>query len=567
MSYSCDYSAGGGNNPRWIPDAAWVTGQTGGGGSGFTISANGLSDNGSTTVCLGGTLDQNTGIDGDSYTYAFSATSMSAICLGGADVYIGDQLGNTSGTFLFGCGVSCVQVGALDICLRANNDGDIKHCVNSTSCHIFCGGDIYMPDVATCTSETNVLYINAAGKISSGATSGGGSSAGASGDTQLSNGSGGFICSIAGDLKQISGGSWVQGLSSCVVGSNSCVSEVHGWLNTIENSQYSYAFGYGNCICATPTFPGGNYGTFIAGTTNYDQSDEGSNVLIGYSNSVFCDGYISVLLGNNNRACCTNGVGGATYAMLMGDTNCGEGVGPVAIGYGNFACDYGYAIGYNNFAEGQLSAAIGYGNSTCPGAIAAVAIGDGGIIYSGACSAMVHGYGAIGEVASERASSAGGVTNSDFGTCHTFSRGYTREINFFGYTSGTTGGCNLAQLMTKYCPAGGGAHCCCFFNLTPRRHAMGFHINVTGTDLTNNDSASFFFEGAIKMNDSGGTVSWVGTPSCTAYCDSGFNVNAQIYANNTDKRLDICVTGETATCIGWAATLWGTQIRKVNVDG
>ena len=357
----------------------------------------------------------------------------------------------------------------------------------------------------------------------------------------------------------------IRDSSSCVVGSNSCVSEVHGWLNTIENSQYSYVFGYGNCICATSGFPGGNYGTFIAGTQNYDQSDEGSNVLMGYGNSAFCDAYISVALGNGNRFCCENGVGGVTYGIALGDANCLWGIGSVGIGYANGACDYAYAMGYTNLAEGELSATIGYGNTTCKGAIGAIAIGDGGTIYSGACSAMVHGYGAIGETPSERASSAGGVQNSDYGTCHTFSIGYTREINFFGYTSGTT--TPLPHLMTEYKSCGGGIRVCRYFNLTPRRHALGFQINVTGTDLTNNDSASFFFEGAIKMNDSGGTVSWVGTPTKTAYCDAGFNVNANIFANNTDKRLDICVTGETSTCIGWAATLYGTQIRKSNVDG
>ena len=213
-------------------------------------------------------------------------------------------------------------------------------------------------------------------------------------------------------------------------------------------------------------------------------------------------------------------------------------------------------IGYANFVEDELAVGIGYSNNLHIGAIAAVAIGDGNTACSGACGAFAHGACSIAEVPAERVGAAGGVGDSAYGGSAIRTLGSTREINFFGYTSGATS--PVAQLQTY-------RHATFtdrYFDLTPRLHAMGFQINVTGTDLTNNDSASFFFEGAIKMSGSGGTVSFVGTPTCTAYCDSGFNVNAQIYANNTDKRLDICVTGETATCIGWAATLYGTQIRK-----
>lgn len=54
MKYSADYSSSGGADPRWIPDAAWVTGQTSGGG-GITwagTTANGVATYvNSSTVC------------------------------------------------------------------------------------------------------------------------------------------------------------------------------------------------------------------------------------------------------------------------------------------------------------------------------------------------------------------------------------------------------------------------------------------------------------------------------------------------------------------------------------
>lgn len=525
---------------------------TGGGGSGFTASANGLTDDG-TTVCLGGTLTNNTSICGDN-TYAFSATCMSNICLGTQGIIrVGDSTGAGDTTYIYGCGTSSVSVGPSDVVICSNADGDILYCINksaSDGCHVFCTGCFVMCDLPAKVAETNILYVDSAGKISSGVTTS--ISAGASGDTQLSDGSGGFICSPIGDMTQISGGSLLYGISNSVTGPSTCINEAHGWSNSLENSWYSYAFGYNNCICRTS---GGVYATFIAGDTNYDNCSFGNNVLMGYGNTAWHEAYISVALGNQNALCCDPS-GGVNYGIALGDSNCLWGVGPVGIGYANGACDYAYALGYTNDAEGELSAAIGYGNVTCVGAIGAIAIGDSNMVCSGACGAMAHGSGGLAEVPSERVSSAGGVGDSQFGGSSIHSRGYTKEINFFGYTSGTTS--PVAHLQTYRSASFTDK----YFDLTPRLHAMGFQINVTGTDLTNNDSASFFFEGAIKMSGSGGTVSFVGTPSCTAYCDSGFNVNAQIYANNTDKRLDICVTGETATCIGWAATLYGTQVRK-----
>jgi hypothetical protein len=50
LEYAADYSASGGTDPRWIPDAGWVTGST------LIDAANGLSTNGSGIVLLGGDL-------------------------------------------------------------------------------------------------------------------------------------------------------------------------------------------------------------------------------------------------------------------------------------------------------------------------------------------------------------------------------------------------------------------------------------------------------------------------------------------------------------------------------
>jgi len=151
-----------------------ISGGTGG-GSGFTISNNGLCDNGSTTVGLGGTLLNDTTISGGD-SFAFSATCMTNICLdtNGGTVSINQSNGGGTNSVIYGCG-SCVSVGATNVVIQPNFAGNVTQNISGAGCHIFSGGDVYMPDLATCTSETNVLYVNAAGQISSGATGGGGS--------------------------------------------------------------------------------------------------------------------------------------------------------------------------------------------------------------------------------------------------------------------------------------------------------------------------------------------------------------------------------------------------------
>jgi len=463
-----------------------------------------------------------------------------------------------------GSSASATQAGSLNLCGGTNgaagSGGDVS-IVGGTSVS-GSAGRVIMTNLPAKSSETCGIYIDGSGNLSTGLISGGsggGSSAGVSGDTQFSDGSSGFVTSNIGTHRQITGGSLIQGLTNTITGTYNCLNEAHGWSNSIENSFYSYTFGYGNCICGGLTFQ--NYGSFLAGDSNYDQSCSGTNVLLGYGNNAYAGSYVSVALGNGNELCC--GGGGASGAVALGDSNQVFDNSSIALGYANIACNYAYAMGYTNDAYGELSVAIGYGNRTCVGAIAAVAIGDEGIVYSGACSAMAHGYRAKAEVKSERVASAGDVTTSCYGGAAIANQGMTREINFFGYTSGATS--PISTLVTKHCPAGAGLFYCDFFNLTPRLHALGFNITVTATDLTNNDSAAFFFEGLIKSSGSGGTASFVGVPSKTCYVDAGFGVNADIVANDTDKRLDINVTGETSTCIGWAATLWGTQIRKTNV--
>jgi len=77
-----------------IPNAGWVTGQTGGGGSGFTIACNGLHSAGQ-TVGLGGDLTGDTYINlNNKYLFITGGTDFFGLTVGQSDACIGDYNGN-----------------------------------------------------------------------------------------------------------------------------------------------------------------------------------------------------------------------------------------------------------------------------------------------------------------------------------------------------------------------------------------------------------------------------------------------------------------------------------------
>ena len=97
------------------------------------------------------------------------------------------------------------------------------------------------------------------------------------------------------------------------------------------------------------------------------------------------------------------------------------------------------------------------------------------------------------------------------------------------------------------------------------QHKSGwaFKVKVVGVK-DDGSSAAFFFEGCIQRK-SDTSVSFAGTPLKTSYIDASLTgVDAAVIANNTDKRLDIQVTGLAETNIRWTAvvdvaqSVWGS---------
>lgn len=107
----------------------------------------------------------------------------------------------------------------------------------------------------------------------------------------------------------------------------------------------------------------------------------------------------------------------------------------------------------------------------------------------------------------------------------------------------------------------------CLTKYPSHRHhtAMSFDACVTGVEAVSGATVSFFFEGAIKRV-SGGTISFVGTPAKVSYKDTVLSTaDANVYANNTNKRLDICVCGLTSKNIMWSAVVNSAEIVAIKV--
>jgi len=436
-------------------------------------------------------------------------------------------------------------------------------CCNATGGHVILRGGsticlagattgrIIMDTLPAKAAETNVLYIDGSGQISCGAAGGGGgSSAGVSGDTQFSDGSSGFVVTNSGVARNVDLGSYVLGVSNYVSGTT--YSLIVGEGNEACDTYESFIGGYYNCH-AGGFFPGldiiygenncdlvNGYGNAIFGSYNCLACSNVYNIVAGSNNYVYCAGS-SAIFGDSNEIC-----SGSTYALVAGQQNCVlcDAGYVMVLGDNNRMCsDFAYILGSYNYIEecSWNSTALNWNNCVC---------------YC-VRGAMAHGNLSVAEVAHERTTGAGKFYYTEPNLVN--HRTNTREINFFHQTTGTT---DTRDLLTYYCHHSNPAtRQCEHFPLTPNS-TLAFKAQIVGQRISDGLSGSWFFEGVVKRNVAN-TVSFVGTPTVTCYLDTGFTGCACICANNTDKRLDLAVTGMTSTSIGWSATLWGTQVTKV----
>ena len=460
--------------------------------------------------------------------------------------------GNGNGTSNSGYGGDvCLIGGNAASSLGANCSGGTVVITAGAGINAGVSGRVRMTNLPVKSSETCGIYIDGSGNLSTGLISGGsgGSSAGVSGDTQFSDGSSGFVVTNSGIARNVDLGSYVLGVSNIVSGTT--YSLILGESNVAHDTYESFIGGYFNCQGGGGFFPGLD---LIYGENNCDMSSGYGNQIFGSYNCFCKSNTYSMVGGYANFACCS-------YASLIfGDTNCLLDGGSYDIMLGNQNCitgsSYGITIGDNNILCSDFAYILGSYNTIEECSWNSTALNWNNCVCYCVRGAMAHGNRSVAEVAHERTTGAGSFYFSEPNLLPL--RSNTREINLFHQTTGTT---DTRDLLTYYCHhANPATRQYEYFCLTSGS-TLAFKAQIVGQRLSDGLSGTWFIEGAVKRNIAN-NVSFIGTPTVTCYIDGGFTGCACVCANNTDKRLDLSVTGMTSTTIGWSGTIYGTQVTK-----
>ena len=146
-------------------DNIYLSGATGGGGGGLSATNNGLCDNG-TTVGLGGTLsDATTTIAGGGNS--LSLPNLSGMAITGTS-FFAFRLCSTSGN------ACSIQLDAQTSTVKLIGCAGSFLAVGNGVCLDDSGGSYYLCNLPAKSTETNVLYVAANGKVACGAAGGGG---------------------------------------------------------------------------------------------------------------------------------------------------------------------------------------------------------------------------------------------------------------------------------------------------------------------------------------------------------------------------------------------------------
>jgi len=185
LSYGGDYSAYGSSNPRWIPDAGWVTGQTSGAlsWSGNTVNAVGTYVNSNTIcanpnitidsggICVSKSIGYGTGAVNsgmDSYVVNVPFSDKVALCFGGASLttgYIYRVTTHPIGTGTMGGYVGAVYWNGSNWIVR---DVSYRSKVSNNMYIVESGGVVYVCNPHPSIAYNTIINIQAIGSNSAG---------------------------------------------------------------------------------------------------------------------------------------------------------------------------------------------------------------------------------------------------------------------------------------------------------------------------------------------------------------------------------------------------------------
>jgi hypothetical protein len=248
-----------------------------------------------------------------------------------------------------------------------------------------------------------------------------------------------------------------------------------------------------------------------------------------------------------SRVAATQVASGARAMILAGQNNVASGTESIAIGYGNTASNTNCtAIGRLNTVSVADATAIGRSNTVF--SADSIAIGREHDISSGsqtiAIGRQAAGNGSAGSivVANGVFSNPGDAQREEYVCRRTTTNDVQTELTADGAAPFAAGS------ATNRVPIANDS-------------AYAFFIMVVARNTaTNNESAAYIIQGAIDNNAN--TVAFVGSPTVTILGEDVGAWDATVAADNTNKSLQILVTGENSKTIRWVAS-----VRLVKVTG
>ena len=277
-----------------------------------------------------------------------------------------------------------------------------------------------------------------------------------------------------------------------------------------------------------------NFGTLSGGYRNTVES-QASVVGGGYSNTIETNSDYAVVSGGYS-----NLVNSAESAVVSG--------GQSNVVFGDYAVVSG---GYSNIASsGSSTVGGGYLNTTS----------DAYAVVSGGWTNTASGYGAA---------VGGGAYNIASGDYATVPGGYQALADHYGqmaYASGRFGsspGDAQASLYVLRRTSTGTAWTDLYLNGTGAQLTLAvsrtvtFDILVVGRENVDGESAGYRIQGVIE--NVGGTIDFISTPTVTVLGEDDTTWNVQVLADDTDDALVIQVRGNGET-IRWVATVQTAEV-------
>tara|TARA_R100001086_G_scaffold193863_1_gene110840 strand:+ start:4238 stop:5299 length:1062 start_codon:yes stop_codon:yes gene_type:complete len=311
---------------------------------------------------------------------------------------------------------------------------------------------------------------------------------------------------------------------------------VAGEGNTLKGL-YNYSFGRDNQILGET-----GHSHFVAGTGNVVSGNTHSHMVLGKQNTMEATASYSTAFGYLNKI-----KDGSAAAIVGGIGANVSGIAAIGIGYlANATGSYALAMGKNSKAS--AASAMGLGTSGTGSATNALGI----MGNASAVKAMAIGSGATASASGSIAIGRGTMGAGRLGGIRFNANGAKSTTDSYQICQSI--GATTDATPTKIFLASGGSTDGNFVIDTST--CVHFDVIVQGTDDSSSTVGCIYrIEGVVNRDNNGSNnPAFLGTPSVTVIHEENAGMDAAISIDNTNKCLDLTVTGKAGTNLNWLAT-------------